>query len=177
MCNKEEMTKEWRLVPGWEKFAVSNCGDVFDIETKKLLHTTGRKPQVWLKIGPTFRTASPGRLVLEAFVGPCPNGMECCHYDDNPFNNHITNLRWGTDKDNALDKVRNGRGFLGDHHKPGDENPHSILTEEYVLEAKKLRSLDKKTWTWKKLGNRYGVSMYAIRLAVIGKNWKHLEKR
>ena len=37
------------------------------------------------------------RLVLSAFVGPCPVGMEACHFPDrNPSNNHLENLRWDT---------------------------------------------------------------------------------
>lgn len=48
------------------------------------------------------------RLVLEAFVGPCPPGHECCHRDDNRENNYLTNLRWDTRSENALDQVRNG---------------------------------------------------------------------
>ena len=36
------------------------------------------------------------RLVLITFVGPCPEGMECCHKDDNPLNNRLENLRWDT---------------------------------------------------------------------------------
>ena len=113
--------------------------------------------------------------MLEAFVGPCPDGMECCHYDDNPYNNILSNLRWGTDQDNALDKVRNGRGFLGEHCKNGDSNAHSVLTGKQVTEAKQLRGSDKRTWTWSRLGKKYGVSLYTIRLAVLGKNWRHLK--
>lgn len=48
------------------------------------------------------------RMVLEAFVGPCPDGMEALHWDDDPFNNKLTNLRWGTRSENMRDKVRNG---------------------------------------------------------------------
>jgi hypothetical protein len=55
------------------------------------------------------RTESVHRLVLEAFIGPCPEGMECCHWDDDPSNNHLSNLRWGTRSDNKYDLVRNGR--------------------------------------------------------------------
>lgn len=51
-------------------------------------------------------------LVLEAFVGPRPPGMQGCHWDDDPSNNHLSNLRWGTPKQNAADRVRNG------HHHP-----------------------------------------------------------
>lgn len=47
-------------------------------------------------------------LALTAFVGPRPSGAEGCHWDDNPANNYIGNLRWGTSSDNKLDRVRNG---------------------------------------------------------------------
>lgn len=47
-------------------------------------------------------------LVLTAFVGPKPEGMECCHRDGNPLNNHIDNLRWGTHSDNMQDSIRHG---------------------------------------------------------------------
>src|SRR5438270_713720 len=33
------------------------------------------------------------RLVLEAFVGPRPEGLEGCHNDGSPQNNHLSNLR------------------------------------------------------------------------------------
>jgi len=48
------------------------------------------------------------RLVLEAFVGPCPEGMECRHIDGNPANNRLENLTWGTRQDNRLDDIING---------------------------------------------------------------------
>lgn len=48
------------------------------------------------------------RLVLEAFVGPCPDGMQGCHWDDDPTNNRLSNLRWDTPRANSLDNVRNG---------------------------------------------------------------------
>lgn len=44
------------------------------------------------------------RLVLETFIGPCPEGHEACHNDGNPSNNVLSNLRWGTKKSNALDR-------------------------------------------------------------------------
>jgi HNH endonuclease/NUMOD4 motif len=50
-------------------------------------------------------------LVLEAFVGPPLPGQEACHADDDPANNHLDNLSWGTKSDNAFDMIRNGRHF------------------------------------------------------------------
>ena len=40
------------------------------------------------------------RIVLEAFVGECPEGFECDHSDRNRHNNTLTNLRWLSRSDN-----------------------------------------------------------------------------
>lgn len=48
------------------------------------------------------------RLVLEAFVGACPGGMEACHSDGSRDNNHISNLRWDTRSENQFDRVKHG---------------------------------------------------------------------
>ena len=53
--------------------------------------------------------ASVHRVVLEAFVGPCPEGHEACHNNGNPSDNRLENLRWDTKSANALDRVRDGR--------------------------------------------------------------------
>lgn len=57
-------------------------------------------------------------LVLEAWVGPRPAGMLGLHYDDNPTNNNVGNLRWGTHADNIADSIRNGH-----HRSPFTDNP------------------------------------------------------
>lgn len=49
------------------------------------------------------------RLVLAAFDGPRPANVWCCHGDDNRGNNVLTNLSWGSPRDNADDTVRRGR--------------------------------------------------------------------
>jgi HNH endonuclease/NUMOD4 motif len=45
------------------------------------------------------------RLVLEAFVGPCPVGLECCHRDHVKSNNCLQNLRWDTRENNYMDSI------------------------------------------------------------------------
>jgi hypothetical protein len=47
-------------------------------------------------------------LVLLAFVGPRPSGMECCHGDGNNGNNKLSNLRWDTHASNEADKLKHG---------------------------------------------------------------------
>jgi hypothetical protein len=49
------------------------------------------------------------RLILEAFVGPRPRGMECRHLDGNPMNNALFNICWGSHAENTDDSRRLGR--------------------------------------------------------------------
>lgn len=48
------------------------------------------------------------RLILTAFMGPCPPGMEACHGDAVRHNNDLSNLRWDTKESNASDQKRHG---------------------------------------------------------------------
>lgn len=66
-------------------------------------------------------------LVLEAFVERQPRGKLGLHRDDDPTNNHVSNLYWGTYSDNQHDKVRNGN-----HHNANKTHcPHG---HEYTPE-------------------------------------------
>lgn len=51
-------------------------------------------------------------LMLTAFVGPCPPGYDCCHWDDDPSNERLENLRWDTRAANQDDSVRNGHHHM-----------------------------------------------------------------
>lgn len=48
------------------------------------------------------------RAVLEAFRGPCPDGMEARHLNGHSQDNRLVNLAWGTKSENNLDRVRHG---------------------------------------------------------------------
>ena len=64
-------------------------------------------------------------LVLEAFVSPRPSPSHLgLHWDDDPSNNQATNLRWGTSRDNQLDRVR-----LGTNHN--SRKTHCYRGHEY----------------------------------------------
>lgn len=47
------------------------------------------------------------RAVCEAFHGPCPEGMETLHIDEDALNNRADNLEWGTRRQNL-----NAPGFI-----------------------------------------------------------------
>lgn len=48
------------------------------------------------------------RLVLETYVGPCPEGMQCRHLNGNQFDNRFENLCWGTPSENVRDTIQHG---------------------------------------------------------------------
>jgi hypothetical protein len=48
------------------------------------------------------------RLVLMAFIGPAGINQATRHLDGDAKNNILTNLQWGTQRENLLDAVRHG---------------------------------------------------------------------
>lgn len=120
------MTETWKVIPGWEGFyEVSDLGRVRSIE-RKVWHSRGAgfwktcparilRPaicrgyeRVTLQRDGGADTLAVHRLVLMAFIGPCPDGMEGCHGDDDRRNNTLVNLRWDTKAANCADRTRNG---------------------------------------------------------------------
>lgn len=71
-------------------------------------------------------TRSVHRLVLDAFVGPRPDGLVGCHGDGNPANNALRNLRWDTQKANVADALDHGTVARRERHG------FSKLTEDAV---------------------------------------------
>ena len=71
------------------------------------------------------------QLVLLAFVGTCPEGMEVCHNDGSKTNNCLENLRYGTRKENIWDKDRHGTILFG------ERNPMSKVTQEQVVDMRR----------------------------------------
>ena len=44
------------------------------------------------------------RVVLEAFVGPCPEGLECDHKNRKQDDDRLVNLHWVTHSENMLNR-------------------------------------------------------------------------
>ncbi len=56
----------------------------------------------------TRRHAHVHHLVLDAFVGPRPDGHYGCHRNGDPSDNRVANLRWDTPAGNSADKRVHG---------------------------------------------------------------------
>lgn len=105
-------------------------------------------------------------LILEAFVGPRPNGMVACHNDGNVLNNSIDNLRWDTQYNNLQDKKKHGT------YQIGDKSTRRILTESQVLE---IRRRHKNGEYYRDLAQEFGVKSVTIHAVISGRNWRHLQ--
>ena len=87
-------------------------------------------------------------LALEAFVGPRPPGLICCHNDGDSLNNRVGNVRWDTYQSNSEDMLRHGTRLMG-------SQVNAKLVEGEVLEIRRLRSGGVPV---RELAARYGVT-------------------
>lgn len=122
---------EYRIVENRPAYRVGDDGSVWSCWKHN-----GRGPRsvgdVWKRLNPSIddkgrpvvflgRGSANRRfvaqLVLEAFVGPRPEGMVCCHFPDrNPANCNATNLRWDTWVGNMDDQRTHGTLVGGERH-------------------------------------------------------------
>lgn len=105
-------------------------------------------------------------LILMAFVGPRPKGMECRHLDDNPRNNKLTNLKWGTREDNMMDRARNGID------NKGSRNGMSKLTEDKVRQIKRKIRMGARL---SQLAIEFNISRENLTGIRRGRTWSHVK--
>jgi hypothetical protein len=151
--SKEEV---WRPVSGAEgKYSVSNLGRVRS-EAREIKRSDGRIQKIPERIcstppdgkghprvvifyeqGSTGKTRPVHQLVMEAFVGPRPDGYETRHKNDIKTDNRLENLEYGTCSQNKYDSVRNGHHNHArlTHCKRGHE-----FTEENTYEFQQKTS-------------------------------------
>lgn len=125
--------ERWLPIAEFEEYAeVSDRGRVRSLDREIRVKPVGQKPYLRIHKGKILKqarhpagymyiTLSGGgkllsnakvhHLVLEAFIGPRPPGMECCHANDMPADNQLENLRWDTPAANIADRVANGKNI------------------------------------------------------------------
>lgn len=111
--------EEWRPVAGLKlALEASNRGRVRRPATSELPARLLRPtPDLdgYLTVRVDGKTRRVHRLVMLAFVGPRPPGLQIRHLDGNNQHNDLSNLKYGTPAENAADKIRHGTS----KHKPG----------------------------------------------------------
>lgn len=121
-------TEEWRPVPGWPGYEVSDLGRVLSRRrrTPRLLRPSTTR-HGYQRVSLSVVTREKGflvhQLVLSAFAGPCPKGKETRHLDGDPSNNRLSNLAYGTARENGRDRAWHRRN-------PGTVRPDGHEMEE-----------------------------------------------
>ena len=128
------MTEVWKDIVGYPGYKVSNKGRVssgprpgyarrMTIILKPYYHKG--YAQYHLSFEGVQRTFEVHRLVLNAFVGEQPD-MFALHSDNNPSNNSLDNLVWGTHQENMDQMVNDNRSHRRSLRQFNDEQVREI---------------------------------------------------
>jgi hypothetical protein len=162
---------EFRHCKGLPGYAVTNTGEIWSCRAggrdhknnvrpwkKRKGSRTSGYPSVGVSVNGKLNIHYIHRLVLEAFIGPCPDGMECRHLNGNKLDNRFENLCWGTSKDNKSDMICDNR------------YPTSRLSADQVVAIRELSGVVPQRQIAKMFGTCQGNVGFIIR----GEHWKHL---
>lgn len=109
------------------------------------------------------------RLVLEAFHGPCPGGMQACHNNGVKTDNRAENLRWDTPSANQYDRERHWGAA-----NPGVRRRRAKLTRRDV---RAIRWMLSEGATLENAARLFGVHVTTVHAVSSGRNWKHVGNR
>ncbi len=106
------MTEEWKTIPLFPKYEVSTLGRVRRANNHKILTgciLDGRRRYTLRHNGKKYGVDA-ARLMCYAFRGLVDGyeKLDARHLDGNPLNNVLSNVDWGTRKDNMVDMVHHG---------------------------------------------------------------------
>jgi hypothetical protein len=112
--------EQWHPVVGWEGFyEISSRGRVWSIPRtkcrgaiRKTLVAGAGYAITRLSARGVKRSYYVHQMVMEAFVGPCPEGQQVRHLNGNPLDNRWPeNLAYGTPTEDRYDQIRIGTHF------------------------------------------------------------------
>ncbi len=160
-----------KQIPNWPDYYATSDGRIWSEKSNRFLKYTmigrGYKSIMLCQNGKVKRFLVH-RLVLFAFKGNCPKGMEGCHNDDIKTNNNIKNLRWDTPKNNRKDALQHGVQF----GVRGENNHQSKLTEKDVRFIIYLAYMG--IYSCRAISKIFDVNRSTIQLIANKQTWKHI---
>ena len=160
-----------RPIENYPGFYITDNGEVFStangkglIKRKYSLSKDGYKRIRLTNGGATLRLH---REVLKAFNRMPQQGEICRHLDGNPKNNHRSNLKWGTQKENAQDCLKHGRNPF--QKLKGENSPVAKFSDKEVEE---IRDWRKEGVAYKDIMEMYAISKAHVSYIINGRTRK-----
>lgn len=171
------MVEHWKPIVGLVGYEISDLGHVRSYRTNggKIAHAPHMLKIRPVKGYPQVHLMGPAgplevkvhRAVLEAFVGPCPEGMQGCHNDGNPLNSVLTNLRRDTPEANREDRRKHGKQM----GVPGERHYRARFTE---ADIRCIRAEPYYVGVVRMLAEAFDVAPQTIKKIHSRKAWKHV---
>jgi hypothetical protein len=166
-----DCTVRYASIPQFPKYMAGSDGTIWSRHGGSWRQLKPRRDarngRLQVTLCPGYHQRQIHRLILEAFVGPCPPGMEACHFPDkDTANNRLDNLRWDTKAGNQADKDKHGTQAVG------EDNGNAKATAEVVAAIR----CDYATGchSHRTLSRKYSLSRATIHQIVNGVTWKHI---
>ena len=170
----------WRPIPGYEGlYEASNAGRVRSLRCivktprgtrtvrdrvlKPSPDTHGYPSVVLARLGTRYKVKA-ATLVLRAFVGLAPAGMEGCHDNGIRSDSRLENLRWDTRLGNQADRKKHGTDIVGERHGMAKLHPDD------VAQIRMMRGMAPKI----AIGRLFGIGESQTSRIMNGTAWSHL---
>lgn len=163
----------WKSVVSFDGFfkdhyEVSNLGRVrrlgfSDCRIVAQSAVRGGYATVHLCVNNQRRRLTVHKLVLEAFVGPCPPDCEALHGPNGSTDNSLDNLRWGSRKENVEDRKRDGRQV--------GKSTRKLTAEDVSVIRRRLEAGDPAS----AIMTDYDIGWQSVYNIRHRKSWKHVE--
>lgn len=161
--------EQWKQLPDYD-YQISNMGNLRRLSTLKPIgmYKDSKKgywgTELWRDGKRVHKKMH--QLVMWGFKGLPEKGYIVCHNDGNPDNNHLSNLRYDTQKSNHADKYKHGT------EQTGENSPNHKLTN---TDVERIRFLHKKGgFNGVELADIFEVEPCTIARIVKRQSWKHI---
>lgn len=98
-----------KQIPGYDYLYATKDGRIYSKKVNKYLKISINRKTGYSQVHLKKRTKLVHRIIALTFLKN-PYNLPCvCHKDNNPLNNRISNLYWGTYSENTQQCIRDGR--------------------------------------------------------------------
>ena len=168
---------EWRSIPRWPEYQVSDTGEVRRIGSAsgarvgRILRQLRNRKTGYLSVCLSQNSSQVRidvhRLVAIAFHGPQPSADHLvAHNDGSRTNNHACNPRWATQGENLRDCREHGTALLG------ARNPSSRLDEVDVKSIRRMKAVGIPRAV---IAEGFGLHKRTVFKILSGDSWGHVQ--